>query len=105
MQIYSTFVGRYYSMQFKDIIGQQPIKQRIIGLIQENRLPHALLLWGNEGIGKLGLSIALAQYLLCSNRQEGDACGECLSCKQIKKLMHPDMHFVFPIVKKTTEPI
>lgn len=92
-------------MQFKDIIGQQPIKQRIIGLIQENRLPHALLLWGNEGIGKLGLSIALAQYLLCNNRQEGDACGECLSCKQIKKLMHPDMHFVFPIVKKTTEPI
>lgn len=105
LQIYSTFVGRFSSMQFKNIIGQQAIKDRLMGLIKENRLPHALLLWGNEGIGKLALAIALAQYLLCENRQDIDACDECLSCKQIKKLIHPDLHFVFPIVKKTTEPI
>lgn len=105
MQIYSTFVGRFSSMQFKDIVGQQAIKERLMGLIKENRLPHALLLWGNEGIGKLALAVALAQYLLCENKQTTDACDECLSCKQIKKLIHPDLHFVFPIVKKTTEPI
>ena len=105
LQIYSTFVGRFYSMQFNQIIGQQRIKERLMGLVKENRLPHALLLWGNEGIGKLGLAIALAQFLLCNNQQTADACDECLSCKQIKKLIHPDLHFVFPIVKKTTEPI
>ena len=91
-------------MLFRNIIGQENTKKRLLSLIKESRLPHALMLWGNEGTGKLGLAIAMAQYLLCTNRNEHDACGECLSCKQIQKLIHPDLHFVFPIVKNTTEP-
>lgn len=92
-------------MLFRNIIGQNEIKKRLISLVKENRLPHAMLLWGNEGSGKLGLAIALAQYLLCADKQQEDACAECLSCKQIQKLIHPDLHFVFPIVKNSTEPI
>ena len=91
-------------MFFRDIIGQQTVKEHILRLVQENRLPHALMLWGNEGVGKLPLALAMAQYLLCSNKQGGDACGTCLSCKQMSKLIHPDLHFVFPIVKSSTEP-
>ena len=91
-------------MFIRDIIGQQTVKEHILRLIQENRLPHALMLWGNEGFGKLPLAIAMARYLLCSDKQDNDACGACLSCKQMAKLIHPDLHFVFPIVKNSTEP-
>lgn len=90
-------------MYLHDILGQQVLKERLLGFIKENRLPHALLLWGNEGVGKLPLALGLARYLLCTNQQEHDACGECLSCKQLNKWIHPDLHFVFPIVKNSTE--
>lgn len=91
-------------MFLDDIIGQRFITQRLLGLVQENRLPHALLLWGNEGVGKLSIALYLAQYLLCTNRVDNKPCGECLSCKQMNKWIHPDLHFVFPIVKNSTEP-
>lgn len=61
-------------------------------------LPHALLFWGPEGTGKLASAIALAQYLLCRDKQTGGPCGECRSCLKTAKLIHPDMHFIFPTV-------
>ena len=48
-------------MQFKDIYGQSAIKQRLMKAVMEGRLPHAVLLCGPEGTGKLGLALALAQ--------------------------------------------
>ena len=52
-------------MQFKDIIGQQEVKQNLVELIQHNRLSHALLFIGKEGNGALPLSLAFAQYMVC----------------------------------------
>jgi DNA polymerase III subunit delta' len=86
-------------MQFKDVIGQAAIKKRLIEGVQENRVSHAQLFSGAEGVGKLAMAIAYAQYVNCRNRTESDACGECPSCKKIQKLIHPDLHFVFPVVK------
>lgn len=86
-------------MQFKDIIGQENIKQQLRKSVQEGRIPHARLLTGPSGIGKLQLAIAYAQYLACPHRTEEDSCGVCPSCMQFGKLQHPDLHFVFPIVK------
>ena len=63
-------------------------------------MPHALLLAGPEGCGKLPLALALAQRLLCSNpTPEGDSCNECKSCHMAAKLAHPDLHMVFPVFK------
>lgn len=87
-------------MYFKDIIGQQNIKKRMIEECSEGRVPHAQLFCGPEGGGKLPLALAYAQYLCCSNRGETDSCGVCPSCKMFDKLVHPDLHFAFPIVKK-----
>lgn len=87
-------------MLFNEIYGQQAIKNRLIKAVTEGRLPHAVLLCGPEGSGKLGIAIALAQYLCCANRREDGACGECPSCRQFAKLVHPDLHFVFPIYKE-----
>ncbi|MDD2526304.1 MAG: DNA polymerase III subunit delta [Bacteroidales bacterium] len=86
-------------MFFKDIVGQQPVKDHLRKMVDENRLPHALLLHGNEGTGVFPLGLALARYLDCTHRVDGDACGVCPSCLKFNKLAHPDLHFVFPIYK------
>ena len=88
-------------MYFSDLIGQQDIKNRLIQTVKENRIPHAQLLRGPEGVGKLGLAIAYARYICCENRGETDACGTCPSCVKYNKLAHPDLHFVFPVIKPT----
>jgi len=86
-------------MLFSEIIGQQEVKKRFIRTVTEQRIPHAQLLRGPEGIGKLGLAIAYAQYICCENRTATDSCGICSSCVKYKKLAHPDLHFVFPVIK------
>ena len=88
-------------MLFKDVIGQKEIKSRLIQEVSENRIPHALLFCGGEGIGKMPLAIAYARYISCTNRSESDACGICPSCVKFNKLVHPDLHFIFPIVKSS----
>ncbi|MDD2279065.1 MAG: DNA polymerase III subunit delta [Bacteroidales bacterium] len=84
-------------MQFKDIVGQKEVKQKLIKSVKESRIAHAQLLAGKEGTGKLALAIAYAQYISCQNRSEDDSCGECPSCHKFQKLIHPDLHFVFPV--------
>ena len=85
-------------MFFKDIIGQKEIKQQLIQSVKSGYIPHARLLSGPEGVGKIALALAYARYLCCTNRNEDDACGLCPSCAKYNKLSHPDLHFVFPIV-------
>ena len=87
-------------MFFKDVIGQEEAKQRLIAEVKEGRIPHAQLICGPEGTGKLPLAIAYARYICCENRGEHDACGVCPTCVKFNKLAHPDLHFVFPVIKK-----
>jgi len=88
-------------MLFSDIIGQQEVKTQFVRTVTEQRIPHAQLLRGPEGVGKLALAIAYAQYICCENRTSTDSCGVCPSCVKYKKLAHPDLHFVFPTIKPT----
>jgi len=85
-------------MLFSEIIGQSEIKTKLIDTVKENRISHAQMFIGNEGVGKLALAIAYAQYICCENKQENDSCGVCDSCNKYQKLVHPDLHFVFPII-------
>ena len=84
------------AMQFKDVIGQSAIKQRLINSVRENHVSHAQLFLGPTGSGKLPLALAYAQYILCPNRTETDSCGICPTCQKMQKLAHPDLHFVVP---------
>ena len=84
-------------MFFRDIIGQEEVKKRLIRSVQEERVSHAQLFAGPEGTGKLGLALAYAQYISCRNRTATDSCGTCPSCHKYQKLAHPDLHFVFPV--------
>ena len=83
-------------MQFKDVIGQTAVKQRLIQSVRENHVSHAQLFLGPAGSGKLPLALAYAQYILCPNRTETDSCGVCPTCQKMQKLVHPDLHFVIP---------
>lgn len=83
-------------MQFKQVIGQTHLKQRLIASVKENHVSHAQLFLGPAGSGKLPLALAYAQYILCPNRTETDSCGACPTCQKMQKLVHPDLHFVVP---------
>jgi DNA polymerase-3 subunit delta' len=108
-------------MQFSSIIAQQPVKQQLVEMVQSNRLPHAMLFLGKEGNGALQLAIAFTQYVVCekitdnrkpatSNQSKrtpleqpitrNDSCGECSGCKKANQLVHPDIHFSYPVVTK-----
>lgn len=113
-------------MLFKDVIGQNEVKQHLAEMAQLNRLSHALLFLGRQGSGALPLAIAFAQFLVCENvngksasNQQGaslfgneeinqtgskklwlDACGECAACNKARQMVHPDIHFSYPVIPK-----
>lgn len=86
-------------MLFKEIIGQSIVKKKLITMVQDSRVPHALMFTGPEGSGNLPAAFAFVQYLFCQNKQYSDSCGACPSCLKVNKLIHPDLHIVIPIYK------
>jgi DNA polymerase-3 subunit delta' len=110
-------------MQFEQVIAQEQVKHKLKDLVQKNRLSHALLFLGKDGGGALPLAIAFAQYILCQKVNHNsatnntaslfgeeeviiepttleDSCGECSSCIKVNQLIHPDLHFSYPALKK-----
>ena len=107
-------------MFFKQVVGLEEMKGKLRQMVQNNRLSHAILLTGAEGTGALPLAIAFAQYLVCEKvmRKEEttdllfqsqppdnrvvpvESCGVCASCVKAAQLIHPDIHFTFPVFTK-----
>jgi DNA polymerase-3 subunit delta' len=83
-------------MQFKEIVGQERVKEQLIQTVIENRVSHAQLFLSCDGSGALPLAIAYAQYINCLNRAETDSCGTCSSCRKYNRYIHPDLHFSYP---------
>lgn len=113
-------------MQFNNILAQHEVKHQLKELVQKNRLSHALLFLGKEGSGALPLAIAFAQYILCEKVNPKakkdisvslfgdkeietiptnweDSCGVCASCNKAEQLIHPDLHFSYPALKKDSK--
>lgn len=87
-------------MQWNEVIGQQQVKDRLVEMVRENRVPHALMLCGDTGYGSLALALSFASMLLCCNHEAtDDACGQCQQCAMLRSWHHPDLHFSFPTVK------
>lgn len=87
-------------MRFSEVIGQRELKRHLVRGVDAGRVSHAQLFTGRPGAGALPLALAYVQYLNCTNRRDGDSCGECPNCRQIAGLAHPDLHFVFPVNKQ-----
>lgn len=116
-------------MRFEQIIGQGEVKKQLADLVTQNRLSHALLFLGKEGSGALQLALALAQFINCErqgNRTQNqkhlfetppvkekdtgnltDSCGICASCRKSELLIHPDIHYSYPVIPKkpSTPPV
>lgn len=72
------------------------------GMIDSGRIPHAILLHEEDGGGAVSLALSFLKYLYCQDRSDGEPCGVCPSCNKISKLIHPDVHFVFPVTSGNT---
>jgi DNA polymerase-3 subunit delta' len=94
-------------MNFAQIPGHKETISKLIRSVKEERVSHAQLFTGPEGCGSLALALAYAEYVSCENRSEKDSCGICKSCVKYEKMIHPDLHFVFPVIKdkKNAEPV
>lgn len=86
-------------MLFSEVVGQEAAKSHLLGMWQQNHLPHGLLICGQEGTGGLPMALALSQYLLCENKGTTDSCGHCPNCSKTAKMEHADLHFSFPTIK------
>ena len=111
-------------MQFSDVIGQNEVKNQLVQMVTENRLSHALLFLGKEGAGAFALARAFAQYIDCEKanppqtKDTGavslfgeeepamarvplkDSCGTCPSCMKSAAMIHPDIHYSYPVFRK-----
>jgi DNA polymerase-3 subunit delta' len=89
-------------MQFAQVIGQQQVRDNLTEMVRQNRLSHALLFLGHEGSGALPLALAFSQYVVCERRSatSTDSCGECPPCRKAKQLIHPDIHYSYPVIPK-----
>ena len=74
-------------MKFTEVIGQEEVRQRLLQMTREGRLPHAIMLCGPQGVGKKALAVAFASYLLGEDNA------------MVRRLEHPDLHFTFPTIK------
>ena len=105
---FSTFVFKMNNSTYTDnpqtsfasVIGQEAMARHVISIINGGRLPHALLICGPSGSGKLAFALALARYVCCTNPSDTDGCGCCPSCRMADLLEHPDIHYTFPVIKK-----
>ncbi len=84
-------------MLFKDIIGQEKLKNHLIQTVNNRRISHAQLFIAPKGSGALPLAIAYAQYILCHNKDFENNSGDEACNLKFEKLAHPDLHFAFPV--------
>lgn len=80
---------------FEQVIGQQEAQARLLQMEEEQRLPHALMLCGPMGAGKMALAMGFARHLLIGSNQQSSANAEAM----LAKWEHPDLHFTYPTIK------
>lgn len=114
-------------MRFAEVINQDAVKKHLREMISENRLSHALFFLARDGAGGLPLARAFAQYIVCEKSNPAaaksagpslfddepesatpeDSCGVCPACIKASQLVHPDIHYTFPVIpnKPNTPPV
>jgi DNA polymerase-3 subunit delta' len=91
-------------MLFKEVVGQHEIKQHLLEIGKAGNIPHAQLFLSQPGAGALALALAFTQFIVCENKQEEDSCGVCGACTKAHKMIHPDIHYTYPIIAKKPSP-
>jgi len=101
-------------MKFSEVIGQREVQHRLLQMVDEDRLPHAIMLCGPSGIGKLALATAFGCYLLGRKPKAAQTVSmfgddvdtvnasespDAPESPMLQKLEHPDLHFTYPTIK------
>ena len=82
---------------FRDLRGNGDVIKALVGMVDSDKIPHALMLHEEDGGGGVPMALSFLQYLYCSAVKDGDACGGCPECNRMTKLIHPDVHFLYPV--------
>lgn len=82
-------------MSWDTVIEQQRVVESIRRTLARERVAHAYLFHGKEGVGKRAVALAFARTLQCPTGGDA-ACGACLTCRKAARMVHPDIHFLFP---------
>ncbi len=90
-------------MKFSDITGHSSTIDSLRDIVDTDHIPHAILLGGQEGIGKMRVARAFVSYLYCMNKSNGDSCGHCPACLQNAHHNNPDVHYIFPRTGASTK--
>jgi len=83
-------------LKFSEVIGQEEVRERLLKMESEDRVPHAIMFCGPQGIGKLALAVSFGCYLLEKQEKRGEGREES---PMLAKLEHPDLHFTYPTIK------
>jgi len=89
-------------MRFSEVIGLEKTKGELVGGIAQNRIAHAQLFYGSKGSGQLALAVAYARRLNCQSPEKNDSCNNCPASLKFSKLIHPDLHIIFPIIRTSS---
>jgi DNA polymerase III subunit delta' len=85
-------------MLFSQIPGIRDVKETLVRSVRNDHVAHAQMFLGQQGGPGMALALAFASMLTCDKPTETDACGQCASCHKNAKFIHPDVHFIFPVV-------
>ncbi|MDR3071487.1 MAG: DNA polymerase III subunit delta' [Endomicrobium sp.] len=82
---------------FENVYGQEKVKEILSSQIKSDKVAHAYIFMGQDGVGKRFTAIEFAKILNCTTndftKTVDGACGRCVSCEKIAKNVHPDVHF------------
>lgn len=92
-------------MKISEVIGQDEVWQRLMGMVREERVPHSIMFCGPQGCGKMAVAMAFASYLL-GERAGNDESEQSLTPAarrnaeaMLAKWAHPDLHFSYPVIR------
>lgn len=86
---------------FAGIRGNDDVKKALVGMIDSGRIPHAIIFHEEDGGAAFAFCQAFLEYLYCKGEKNSDSCGACPNCNKISKLIHPDVHYIFPCVSSS----
>lgn len=80
---YLALYRKYRPKELDEVVGQNEVKKILASSVQNNTISHAYLFSGPRGTGKTTMAKILAKMVNCESPVNGNACGECDSCRNI----------------------
>ena len=83
-------------MIYNQLIKNEKLWDILTSYITNHKLPHSMIFHGIKGVGKEAHALEFSALLNCQQIQNNQSCGECTSCKQLKKMQHPQIKIITP---------